>query len=216
MITVKTFVFNPFEENAYLLYDETKEAILIDCGCMTAAEEKMLSDFILHNNLQLKRLLCTHLHFDHVIGNTFICKKYGIKPEVHQKEADAIPSIKEQIKLFKTRFAVQETSPGKFIVGNESIRFGESELTSLLVPGHSPGSLAFYSRKDGFIMVGDTLFRGSIGRTDLWGGNFDLLIAVIRDKILSLPDETIIYPGHGPSTTVIHERINNPFLTNNY
>ncbi|MDR1407323.1 MAG: MBL fold metallo-hydrolase [Tannerella sp.] len=216
MITVRTFVFNPFEVNTYLLYDETKEAIIIDCGCMMATEEKMLSEFITHNKLTIKRLLCTHLHFDHVMGNAFFSKKYVLKPEAHQKEVESIPSMKEQIRMFKARFSIQEVAIGKYIVGNESIRFGESELTTLLVPGHSPGSLAFYSKKDGFVMAGDTLFRESIGRTDLWGGNFDLLAAVIRDKIFSLPDETIVYPGHGPSTTVIHEKFNNPFLINNY
>jgi len=216
MITVRTFVFNPFEENTYLLYDETKEAVLIDCGCMTAAEEKMLLDFITHNDLKLTHVLCTHMHFDHVIGNAFICKKYDIKPEAHQKEVEMIPSMKEQMKLLRVRLTVQEIAIKNFIVGNESIRFGESELATLLVPGHSPGSLAFYSKKDGIIVVGDTLFRESIGRTDLWCGNFDMLVTVIRDKILSLPDETIIYPGHGPSTTVNHEKFNNPFLINNY
>lgn len=216
MITVKTFIFNPFEENTYLLYDETNEAVLIDCGCMSASEEKMLSDFVKYNDLKIKHLLCTHLHFDHVIGNGFIKETYGVFPSAHQKEAESMPSVKEQIKLFKIRFSIREVAVKKFIVGNETIRFGKSELTTLLVPGHSPGSLAFYSQKDGIIVVGDALFRESIGRTDLWGGNFDLLRTVIRDKIMSLPDETIIYPGHGPSTTVNHEKYNNPFLINNY
>jgi glyoxylase-like metal-dependent hydrolase (beta-lactamase superfamily II) len=99
-----------------------------------------------------------------------------------------------------------------YLVGNEKIYFGNSELVTMLVPGHSPGSLAYYSRKDGFIIVGDALFRGSIGRTDLWGGNHDMLVAAIKDKLLTLPDETIIYPGHGPSTTIIEEKLHNPFL----
>lgn len=212
MIDIKIFEFNPIVENTYLLYDETKEAVLIDCGCMTPLEENLLSDFISQKELSLKRLLCTHLHFDHAIGNGFIYRKYGIKPEAHKKEVEIIPSIKDQIKSMGLPFPIKFADIESYLVGNETISFGKSELITLLVPGHSPGSLAYYSKKDGFIIVGDVVFNGSIGRTDLWGGNYDVLIAAIKDKILTLPDETIIYPGHGPSTTVINEKLNNPFL----
>ena len=212
MITVKTFVFNVFSENTYLLYDETKEAVLIDCGCMLATEEKMLAEFVSQNTLQIKRLLCTHLHFDHVLGNNFVYQTYGIKPEAHRKDAKMLPSIKEQTKSMKVHLPVSFIDVNDYLVGNDVIRFGDSELVTMLVPGHSPGSLAFYSQKDGIIIVGDTLFNGSIGRTDLWKGNHDMLVAAIKDKILHLPDETIVYPGHGPSTTVIQEKIHNPFL----
>jgi glyoxylase-like metal-dependent hydrolase (beta-lactamase superfamily II) len=212
MITVKTFVFNLFSENTYLLYDETKEAVLIDCGCMYASEEQALSSFIAQNGITIKRLLCTHLHFDHILGNNFVFQTYGISPEIHRKEVKMMPSVKEQIKSMKVQLPIQFVEIKDYLVGNDVISFGNSELTTILVPGHSPGSLVYYSRKDGFIVVGDTLFRGSIGRTDLWGGNHDMLVAAIKDKILHLPDETIVYPGHGPSTTVIQEKIHNPFL----
>ena len=212
MITVQTFVFNIIAENTYLLYDETKEAVLIDCGCMVAAEEQKLAGFISQNGIQLKRNLCTHLHFDHILGNHFIYQTYGIKPEAHRKEVELLPSIKQQMLSMRIRLPVQWMEVEDYLVGNETIRFGESELVTLLVPGHSPGSLAYYSRKDGFIVVGDVLFKGSIGRSDFWGGNHEMLVAAIKDKILCLPDETIVYPGHGPSTTVIEEKLNNPFL----
>ena len=212
MIYVKVFEFNPIAENTYLLYDETKEAVLIDCGCISLSEERILSDFIAQNELSLKRLLCTHLHFDHVIGNGFIYKKYDIKPEAHRKDVEILPSIQEQVKSMGLPYSIDFVNIETFLVGNETITFGHSQLTTLLVPGHSPGSLAFYSAKDNFVIVGDALFNGSIGRTDLWGGNYDILIAAIKDKILTLPDETIVYPGHGPSTTVINEKMNNPFL----
>jgi Zn-dependent hydrolases, including glyoxylases len=212
MITVKTFVFNPFVENTYLLYDETKEAVLIDCGCMYSTEENKLFEFIAQHDLKLKRLLCTHLHFDHILGNSFINQTFGIKPEAHRKEVKLLPSVKDQIKSMKINLPVQLIEIKDYLVGNDVIRFGNSELETILVPGHSPGSLVFYSSKDGIIIVGDTLFRGSIGRTDLWGGNHDMLIAAIRDKIFHLPDETIVYPGHGASTTVIAEKLHNPFL----
>jgi glyoxylase-like metal-dependent hydrolase (beta-lactamase superfamily II) len=212
MITVKTFVFSPLQVNTYLLYDETKEAVIIDCGCIHANEEKILSDFIAQTGLTIKRLLCTHLHFDHILGNNFIYRTYGISPEAHRKEVKMLPSVKEQIKSMKLKLPVQLIEINDYLVGNDVISFGNSELTTILVPGHSPGSLVFYSSKDGFIVVGDTVFRGSIGRSDLWGGNHDMLVAAIKDKILHLPDETIIYPGHGPSTTVIAEKLHNPFL----
>ena len=212
MITVQTFVFNLIAENTYLLYDETKDAVLIDCGCMFATEEQKFTDFITRNGIKIKRNLCTHLHFDHILGNNFIYHTYGIKPEAHRKEVELQPSIKQQMLSMHIRLPVQLIGVENYLVGNETIRFGESELVTMLVPGHSPGSLAYYSRKDGFIVTGDVLFKGSIGRSDLWGGNHDMLVAAIKDKILCLPDETIVYPGHGPSTTVIEEKLNNPFL----
>jgi glyoxylase-like metal-dependent hydrolase (beta-lactamase superfamily II) len=125
---------------------------------------------------------------------------------------ETLPSPQEQARLFGIPGKIQTIPIGKYIVGNETVRFGNSELQALLVPGHSPGSLVFYNKKNGFAIVGDAIFNRSIGRTDLWGGNRDILIAAIKDKILSLPDETILYPGHGPATNVIEENLNNPFL----
>ena len=212
MITIKSFEFNYFQENTFLLYDETREAVLIDCGCCRKEEEKELTDFILENKLTLKHLLCTHLHVDHVFGNGFIHKTYGLSPEANKLDVEKLPSPDEQAKLFGLRQHVENVPIEKYIVGGEIIKFGTSELQVLTVPGHSPGSVAFYNPKNGFAIVGDALFAGSIGRTDLWGGNQEVLVAAIRDKLLSLPDETIIYPGHGPETRVIDEKFNNPYL----
>lgn len=212
MITIKSFEFNYFQENTFLLYDDTREAVLIDCGCCRKEEEKELTDFIFENKLILKHLLCTHLHVDHVFGNGFIYKTYGLKPEANKQDVEKLPSPDEQAKLFGLRQHVENVPVEKYIVGGEIIKFGTSELQVLTVPGHSPGSVAFYNQKNGFTIVGDALFAGSIGRTDLWGGNQDVLVAAIRDKLLSLPDETVIYPGHGPETRVIDEKFNNPYL----
>ncbi len=212
MITVKSFEFNFFSENTYLLYDDTKEAVLIDCGCSRREEEKELSEFIEKNELQLKRLLCTHMHIDYVLGNGYIYHTYGLKPEMHRIEMEQLPSPRKQAEMFGIQDRVEDIPAADFPVGNQTIAFGSSALTTLLVPGHSPGSLCFYSETDAFVIVGDALFAGSIGRTDLWGGNQEMLIAAIKDKLLSLPDETIIYPGHGPATNVIDELLNNPFL----
>ena len=212
MITIKSFEFNYFQENTFLLYDDTREAVLIDCGCCRKEEEKELTDFILENKLTLKHLLCTHLHVDHVFGNGFIYKTYGLKPEANKQDVEKLPSPDEQAKLFGLRQHVENVPVEKYIVGGEIIKFGTSELQVLTVPGHSPGSIAFYNKTHGFAIVGDALFAGSIGRTDLWGGNQEVLVAAIHDKLLSLPDETVIYPGHGPETRVIDEKFNNPYL----
>ena len=149
---------------------------------------------------------------DHVFGNGFIYKTYGLKPEANKQDVEKLPSPDEQAKLFGLRQHVENVPVEKYIVGGEIIKFGTSELQVLTVPGHSPGSIAFYNNKNGFAIVGDALFAGSIGRTDLWGGNQEVLVAAIHDKLLSLPDETVIYPGHGPETRVIDEKFNNPYL----
>ncbi len=212
MITVKSFEFNYFSVNTYILHDETGEAVIIDCGCFRKEEEMEISNYIIANKLTPKHLLCTHLHLDHVFGNEFVNRTYGLKPEAHKADAETIPPPQDQARLFGIQDRVQEIPISKYIVGNEVIEFGNSQLIALLVPGHSPGSLVFYNKKNGFAITGDAIFNRSIGRSDLWGGNQEILIAAIKDKILSLPDETILYPGHGPQTNVVQESLNNPFL----
>lgn len=215
MITVKSFEFNYFAVNTYLLFDETREAIVVDCGCMNSQEEALLSDFITLHDLTIKRLLCTHLHLDHLFGNHYLYQTYGIKPEAHQADTEMLPSPQEQARLFGIQDPIKEVDFERYILGNEIISFGTSHVKALRVPGHSPGSLAFYSEADGFALVGDALFCGSIGRTDLWGGNQEVLIAAIKDKLLCLPDETILYSGHGSDTNVFNENLNNPFIYKN-
>jgi glyoxylase-like metal-dependent hydrolase (beta-lactamase superfamily II) len=212
MITIKSFEFNYFAVNTYLLHDETREAVLIDCGCFRREEEQELNNYITINKLTLKHLLCTHLHLDHVFGNGFIFRTYGLKPQAHKADAKQLPSPQEQAKRFGIQDKIQNVPIGRYIVGNDVITFGNSELQVRSVPGHSPGGLIFYSEKDGFAIVGDSIFSRSVGRTDLWKGDHDVLIAAIKDKILSLPTETILYPGHGPATSVIEENLDNPFL----
>ena len=213
MIIIKQFTFNFFGENTYLLYDETKEAVIIDCGCIMPEEEKALSVFLEKNNLTLKKLLSTHYHFDHVIGNAYIFQKYGIRPEMHHDEKNAAtPTLNMQASKFGIQMNFEEIEPLRYIEDNEEIRFGNSVLKAILVPGHSPASLAFYSEADNLLFSGDALFAGSIGRTDLWGGDYGTLISNIEKRLLILPDNTTIYPGHGPKTTIGNEKINNPYL----
>lgn len=212
MTNIQAFEVNYFSENTYVVYDETGEALLIDCGCLRREEEQELADFIAKNHLTVKRNLCTHLHLDHIFGNDFAYRTYGVKPEAHRADVEQLPSPEEQAKAFGLPAGIKSVPVEHYLSGGETIRFGKSELLVLSVPGHSPGSVAFYNKKNGFVVVGDALFAGSIGRTDLWGGNHEELIAAIRDKLLSLPDETIVYPGHGPETRIIDEATSNPYL----
>lgn len=212
MITVKTFVFNFFSENTYILHDETREAVIIDCGCMSPTEENEVKNYISNNNLVLKDYLCTHLHLDHVLGNGFIYHTYGLSPKAHKSEVEIIPTPGEQARLFNLPDPIEDIPVKHYINDGDSFFFGNSELTAILVPGHSPGSLAFYNKKNGYLFSGDALFAGSIGRTDLWGGNMDILVTAIKEKLLVLPDETIVYPGHGPETGILRERMSNPYL----
>jgi glyoxylase-like metal-dependent hydrolase (beta-lactamase superfamily II) len=212
MLKIKTFVFNPVRENTYLLYDETKEAVIIDCGAYTDDEKRQLSDFIREKGLALQHVLNTHLHFDHILGNGFLYETYGLKPEYHPAD-EAMPGLKEGIVKFGfATFKYDTVLAERYIEDKEIISFGNTRLEALLTPGHSPGSLSFYSEKDACVFTGDALFRFDIGRTDLWAGNFEELIKSIKTKILTLPDDTVVYPGH-EETSIIREEIKyNPHL----
>ena len=212
MTTVQSFEVNYFSENTYIVYDETKEGVIIDCECMNKEEQQLISRFVSEQQLTLKRYLCTHLHLDHIFGNQFVWKQYGLKPEASKADVEGLPSPIDQAKAFRLPLAIQEVAVEHFLAGGQIVQFGKTQLEVISVPGHSPGGLAFYNRKNGFVIVGDSLFAGSIGRTDLWGGSQELLQAALRDRILSLPDETIVYPGHGPETRVIDEKFSNPYL----
>lgn len=207
---IKVFIFNPVMENTYLLYDETQEAVIIDCGASNGKEQKQLADFITEKNLKLKRLLNTHLHFDHVLGNRFIYETYGLEPEYHKAE-ESIPGLKK-LNSMHSPIKYEPVDAGHFIEHEEEINFGTTQLKALLTPGHSAGGLSFYSEKDGYVFTGDTLFHHNIGRTDLLGGNHKKLINSIRDYLFTLPDNTVVYPGHGLPTTIEEEKLNNPYF----
>lgn len=211
MITVKTLVFNPFQVNTYLLYDETKECIIVDAGCINTDEEKVLTKFISSNNLKPIQLISTHPHIDHVAGNKFTCENYKIPLTIHK---DSL-SILRGIKGYAAAFGFDEVDyvePANLIADGDTVHFGKSELKTLYTPGHSNGSICLYSEKDNFIIVGDVLFLESIGRTDFPTGNHELLLRSIRNKLFILPEKTLVYPGHGPTTTIGWEKENNPFL----
>lgn len=211
MIHVASFTFNPFQENTYVLYDETKECIVIDPGCYTGNEQKQLKAFIEREGLRPVRLLNTHCHLDHICGNAFVSKEYGLKLEAHHGEKVVLDASVSHGKMYGFIF---EPSPEieVFLKEGEKVKFGESSLDILYTPGHSPASISFYSPKDNFVIAGDVLFFMGIGRTDLPGGNHETLLTSIREQLFTLPDETEVYNGHGQKTKIGFEKLNNPFL----
>lgn len=214
MTKVHYFVFSPFSENTYVLYDETKDCVVIDPGCYTVAERKELSDFITNNNLNVVRLINTHCHIDHVFGNRYVAETYKMPLEIHEGEIPVLNSLAMTAQMYGIPNVQQspDPDPSKFIKEGAVIKFGNSSLKVLFTPGHSPASVSFYCEKAAFVIGGDVLFQGSIGRTDLPGGNYDTLMQSIFDNFLTLPDNTVVYSGHGNPTTVGAERKSNPFV----
>lgn len=207
-ILSKSFSFGPFEENTYILYNKAKEAVIIDPGMHTKAEEDEVSTFIKDNDLKLKRILLTHAHIDHVLGINYIAEKYQLKAAMHPDSIDVLRSVPTYAKMYGFDFAVGDFAIDVLKEG-ETIEFG---MKVLHVPGHVPGHLIFYKEEQAELWAGDVLFYGSIGRTDLPGGDHDLLIKGIHSKLLILDDNIKVHSGHGPDTTIGFERLNNPFL----
>lgn len=214
MTQIKVFTFNSVGENTYLLYDETGEAAIIDCGCMSTAEQNELSTYCLERGLKPTLLLNTHLHFDHCWGNPWAIRQWGLTPHCHSHELTHQPAPSVQFARFglNLRFEDVPSENYRLIKQGDILRFGSTELEVREVPGHSPGHVVFYCREGRFVIAGDTLFYEDIGRTDLWGGNYEQLISGIKEQLLTLPDSTTVYTGHGDSTTIAHERHHNSYL----
>ncbi|MGE0089389.1 MAG: MBL fold metallo-hydrolase [Bacteroidales bacterium] len=213
MIQIKTFTFNPFQENTYVLYDETNECVIIDAGCNDKNEQLELLTFIEEKELKVKYIINTHCHIDHILGNAFLVEKYAAPSIAHQADLPLLQRANDMAIAFG--LSIQKPPmPDKWVNHHDLIRFGNTELQVLHIPGHSPGCIAFYGAKDGFVMVGDVLFKGSIGRTDLPGGDFDTIINSINQNLFTLPENTVIYSGHGDKTTIGYEKKNNPFFVN--
>lgn len=211
MLTIKSFIFNPVQENTYILYNEKKEACIIDPGCYFEEEQQTLTTFIENNGLTPLLLLNTHCHLDHVFGNKFIFETWGLVPHIHEKEKPVLKFARQSGEAWGLPFDNYE---GEVVVlkEGEKIAVGTDQLDILFTPGHSPGSVSFYHEPGGFVIGGDVLFSGSIGRTDLPGGDFHTLINSIQTRLFTLPDDTKVYSGHGPVTTVGFEKMNNPFV----
>jgi hydroxyacylglutathione hydrolase len=210
MLNVQSFTFNLLQEHTYVVYDETRNCAIIDPGCFEAHEKQQLSDFIREQNLQVTHLINTHCHIDHILGNQYIKDTYAVKLTIHPQEITNL----QLAPTYAPRYGIigyEPTEPDLFVEAGDSISLGNSTLEVLHVPGHSLGHIALYSQKDAICLVGDLLFKGYVGRTDLPGGNYDSLLDSICKKLFPLGDQVTIYPGHGPVTTLGAEKQNNPF-----
>lgn len=209
----KAFLFNPVGENTYLIWDEeTKEAAIIDAGMSNNRENAAVSEFITKENLQLKYALQTHMHFDHVWGLSYIKETYNLRPLCHTADEIIYSQAPEMTGMFRLSMNWNLPAIGRYIEEGEIVQLGKTSIKVLHTPGHTPGGLSFYIESDHIIFTGDTLFQGSVGRTDLPGGNLEEEIKSIKTKILTLPSDTIIYSGHGPKSSVEWEKKHNPFL----
>jgi hydroxyacylglutathione hydrolase len=211
MLKIDFFTFNPFQENTYILHDESGQCIIIDPGCYTPSEKDELKNFIENQKLKPVRLLNTHCHIDHVLGNRFVADTYGLQLELHLMELPLLRAVTEygpQYGIFPEPFP----EPTLLISEGDEIKFGNTKLKVLFTPGHSPGSICFYDESGKTIVSGDVLFQMSIGRTDMPGGSYNQLIKSIQEVLFRLPDDVKVYPGHGPYTTIGFEKKNNPFL----
>ena len=211
MLKIKSFTFNPYQENTYLIFDDSKEAVVIDPGNYEAYENELISKFIDENKLQLKKIILTHCHIDHCLGNKYLNEKYGAELLIPFDERDLYKNVENIATLFG--FAnYSHLDENEYLKEKDKIEFGNIKLDVLFLPGHSPGHLAFYFKNDNLCFSGDVLFYNSIGRTDLPGGDHDTLINSIKNKLFLLNPNTIIYPGHGQKTTLKNEMKDNPFL----
>jgi hydroxyacylglutathione hydrolase len=211
MIEIKSFVFSPFSENTYVLYDETREAILIDPGCYELYEYQELNDFIQDNQLNPVGIYNTHAHIDHVLGVEALKNRYGIPFALHQLDEPLLRAVKSYAPNYGFP-AFSEPSVERWLKEGEVVEFGHSKLGILFVPGHAPGHVAFVHDDQKFVIGGDVLFRQSIGRTDLPGGNMATLLHSIRTQLFTLPNDYTVYAGHMEPTTIGFEKKNNPFL----
>lgn len=210
MLTIKSFVFNAFQENTYVIHDETKSCCIIDPGCYEKAEKQELADYISANSLKVKALWNTHCHIDHILGNYFVKEHFKVQLFLHKIEEPYLQAAK----AYASNYGFNQYEPAEpdvYLKENDWAVIGDQKLKILFVPGHSPGHVAFYHQESKSLLAGDVLFYNSIGRTDLPGGNMDTLLNSIQQKLFALPDDVVVYPGHGPKTSIGFEKRTNPF-----
>lgn len=215
MVQVHSFTFNPFQENTIVLSDDLGNCFVVDPGCSDEPEQDKLVNFIRAQQLKVRLLLNTHCHIDHVLGNSFVKDTFQTRLLIHRKDEPVLKAVK----VYAPNYGFvkyHEALPDGYLEEGEQLELGSEIFKIIYVPGHSPGHVAFYNEKNKILIGGDVLFYNSIGRTDLPGGNYDQLISSIHDKLFTLPDDVIVYPGHGPSTIIGFEKKTNPFcaLTN--
>ncbi|NMM48672.1 MBL fold metallo-hydrolase [Marinigracilibium pacificum] len=208
---IHTFTFNPFYENTYVIANNDGECIIIDPGCYEIEEKDILEKFISDNNYTVKRLINTHCHIDHVLGNSFVKNKYKVILEGHKDDQETLKAVEAYAPSYGFS-NYESTEMDSFLSEHDEISLGDITFKILFVPGHAPGHIALYNEKEKVLIGGDVLFNGSIGRTDLPGGDFDTLANSIKSKFYTLPDDVIVYSGHGDSTTIGKEKVSNPFV----
>ncbi len=213
MLKIKQFVFNPFGECTYLLIDDsTDDAMVVDPGMSSPSEQKQFDDFVSEHNIHIKGVINTHLHIDHCFGANYVKDKYGVPVAANVGDAALGKSIAQQASMFGFKSAAQGVVIDSALKDGDTVTIGHEKLQVIATPGHTQGGICFYSPDAKTVIVGDTLFKGSIGRTDLPGGNTEQLVDNVNNKLLrSLPSDTLVLSGHGPSTTIGQERATNPF-----
>jgi hydroxyacylglutathione hydrolase len=211
MLTIKSFIFNPVQENTYVLFNEERHCCIIDPGCYFPEEKNMLKSFVEESSLTPVLLLNTHCHLDHVFGNKFVAETWGLRLHIHENETILLELAPASGEMWGLPFD-NYNGEVSYIKEESVIKMDNEEMKVLFTPGHSPGSVSFYYEPGDFVIGGDVLFNGSIGRTDLPGGDFDTLITSIQTQFFTLPDDTKVYSGHGPVTTIGFEKMNNPFV----
>jgi len=209
---IKSFAFNPFQENTYVVYDDTKECIIIDPGCYTAKERHELTSFITSEELKPVKLINTHCHIDHVLGNKFVSELWSLELYMHKEDLPLLENAGNIGKMYGLKDYEGSPYPKHFLAQDNTLTFGESSFKILFTPGHAPGHICLYSKENNLLIAGDVLFEGSIGRTDLPGGDHSTLINSIITQLFPLSNETQVFCGHGPSTNLGYEKENNPFL----
>ncbi len=214
MIYVQKFTFNPFMENTYVLYDSSKECVIIDPGCFTNEEEQILSNFISENKLNPVMLWHTHSHLDHMFGSSYVINTYNIELWIHNEDFQTLMAFNRACDMYGIPVKNNPPKDCKFFGLQNGISFGNSTIEIRFVPGHAPGHVVFISNESNFVVNGDCLFDGSIGRTDLPGGNHQQLLESIRRELFSLDENMVVYCGHGSETTIGKEKHSNPFLVN--
>ncbi len=209
---IKKFEFNPFDENTYLIWDEeTRETAVIDPGCYFQEEENEIEDYISNENLIIKYIINTHCHIDHIFGINFFVQKYNCDYYAPEKDTELLENANEQAKMMGLNFN-SEIKLDKLITEDLILNLGNIKLTFIYTPGHTAGEFCIYNEKEKICLTGDVLFKQGIGRTDLWGGDYNTLMDSITKKLFTLPDEVVIYPGHGDKSEIGFEKSNNPFF----
>ena len=212
MITIQKFVFNPFSEHTYVVFNEEKKAVIIDPGMYYEEEEKAVDSFIVSNGLKLEAIWHTHSHLDHMFGTGYVSRKYNLDPIIYEKDLDTYQNFERVCAMYGVPIRNMPPEKVQFMDVKKGLHLGNTSFSVFFVPGHAPGHVVFHHSPSNVLINGDCLFRESIGRTDLPGGNHAQLISSIKNKLFTLPDITTVYSGHGPETTIGHEKANNPFI----